>query len=73
MTVKVTVSGAGKPIVVQQQIATIAAGQTKTANLPLAATPPTGVPVSIQVQILPVPGEKNLTNNKGTFAAVFTK
>lgn len=72
VTVKVTVSGAGKPIVVQQQIPTIAAGQTKTVNLPLAATPPTGKPVTIQVEILPVPGEKNLTNNKGSFAAVFT-
>jgi len=24
------------------------------------------------VQVLPVPGEKNLTNNKATFSAVFT-
>ena len=72
VTVKVTVSGAGKPIVVQQQIPTIAAGQTKTVSLPLAASPPTGKPVTIQVQTLPVPGEKNTTNNRGSFAAVFT-
>lgn len=72
VTVKVTVTGAGKPIVVQQQIPTIAAGQTKTANLPLAATPATGKPVTIQVEVLPVPGEKNTTNNKGSYAAVFT-
>jgi hypothetical protein len=71
--VKVTVSGAGKPIVVQKTIEAIAAGQSATADVPLAATPPTGRPVTIQVQILPVPGEKNQTNNKGSFAAVFTR
>jgi hypothetical protein len=71
--VKLTVSGAGKPIVVQQNIAAITAGETGTASIPLAATPPTGRPVTIQIQILPVPGEKNQTNNKGSFAAVFTR
>jgi len=71
--VKVTISGAGKPIVVQQKIPSIAAGQTKTVSIPLAAAPPTGRPVTITVQIVGVPGEKNLDNNKGTFAAVFTQ
>jgi YbbR domain-containing protein len=71
--VKVTISGAGKPIVVQAQLATISAGQSKTVSIPLAASPPTGRPVTITVQIAGVPGEKNLTNNKGTFAAVFTQ
>ena len=70
--VRLSITGAGKPIVVTQTIASITAGQTATASIPLAATPPTGLPVSIMVQILPVPGEKNVTNNKGTFAAVFT-
>ena len=70
--VKVTISGAGKPIVVQLKIDSITAGETKTVSIPLAATPPTGRPVTVQVQIVGVPGEKNLTNNKGSFAAVFT-
>ena len=70
--VKVTISGAGKPIVVTQKLDAIAAGQTKTVSVPLAATPPTGRPVTVTVQIIGVPGEKNLSNNKGTFAAVFT-
>jgi hypothetical protein len=70
--VKLSIAGAGKPIVVTQSIDQIAAGQAATASIPLAATPPTGLPVTITVQILAVPGEKNLTNNKGTFAAVFT-
>jgi CARDB protein len=71
--VKVSITGAGKPIVVQQRIPSIAAGQSKTVSIPLAASPPTGRPVTITVQIVGVPGEKNLDNNKGTFAAVFTQ
>jgi hypothetical protein len=71
--VKVTISGAGKPIVVQAQLPTISAGQSKTVSIPLAASPPTGRPVTITVQLAGVPGEKNLDNNKGTFAAVFTQ
>jgi hypothetical protein len=42
-------------------------------SIPLAAAPPTGRPVTIQIQVAGVPGEKNLTNNKGSFAAVFTQ
>jgi hypothetical protein len=70
--VRLSITGAGKPIVRTQTIPSIAAGQTGTASIPLAQTPPTGRPVTIDIQILPVPGEKNTTNNKGTFAAVFT-
>jgi hypothetical protein len=71
--VKVSITGAGKPIVVQQRLPSITAGQSKTVSLALAATPPTGRPVTISVQIVGVPGEKNLDNNKGTFSAVFTQ
>jgi hypothetical protein len=70
--VRLSITGAGKPIVVTQTIPSIAAGTPQTATVPLAAAPPTGRPVTIMVQILPVPGEKNLTNNKATFSAVFT-
>ena len=70
--VKVSITGAGKPIVVQQRLDTIAAGQSKTVSIPLAATPPTGRPVTVQVEISAVPGEKNTDNNKNSFAAVFT-
>jgi hypothetical protein len=70
--VKVSITGAGKPVLVQQRLDSISAGQSKTVSIPLPSTPPTGRPVTITVQILPVPGEKNTTNNKRTFAAVFT-
>lgn len=71
--VRLTLTGAGKPIVVTQTIPAIAAGQTATASIPLAATPPTGLPVTIKVEALAVPGEKNTTNNRAQFSAVFTK
>jgi hypothetical protein len=70
--VRLSITGAGTPINVTKTIDAIAAGETQTATIPLAATPPTGRPVTITVQILPVPGEKNTTNNKATFSAVFT-
>src|SRR5207247_9862736 len=72
VTGRVSTTGAGKPIVVEKRIPTISAGQTQIVNVPLAASPPTGRPVTIQVQILPVPGEKNTTNNKGSFPAIFS-
>jgi hypothetical protein len=70
--VKLTVSGSGKPIVVQGKIDSIAAGETKTVSLPLAAAPPTGRPLTVEVQAIGVPGEKNLDNNKAEYAVVFT-
>ena len=71
--VRLTISGAGKPIVVTQTIPSITAGQTATASIPLATAPPTGLPVTIKVEVLPVPGEKNTTNNHAQYSAVFTK
>ena len=71
--VRLTITGAGKPIVVTQTIPSITAGQTATASIPLAAAPPTALPVTIRVEVLPVPGEKNTTNNRAQFSAVFTK
>jgi len=34
--------------------------------------PPTGRPVSITVNVKPVPGEKKTDNNKQTYQAIFT-
>ena len=72
VTVQLVVSGAGKPIPVDQQIATIAQGATATASVALPSLPPTGRPVSISVKVKAVPGEKNLTNNQQTYQAIFT-
>jgi hypothetical protein len=71
--VRVTISGAGKPIVTEQTLPTFPKGSTQTVNVPLTQLPPTGQPVSITVQVLPVPGEKKLDNNKAKYTAIFTK
>ncbi|MEA2444329.1 MAG: hypothetical protein QOJ12_1621 [Thermoleophilales bacterium] len=71
--VRVSMKGTGKPIVLEATLASIARGQTKTVNVPLSSTPPTGQPVTISIEVLPVPGEKKTDNNKATFQAVFTK
>src|SRR5439155_9696739 len=63
VTVKLTISGAGKPISVEQQIDSIAQGATQTASVPLPRLPATGRPVTIAVGVLPVPGEKKTDNN----------
>lgn len=72
VTVKVSITGAGNPINVEQRIDTIKAGETQTASVPLPSLPPTGRPVTITVSVAAVPGEKNLTNNKQTYRAIFT-
>jgi hypothetical protein len=72
VTVKLTISGAGKPISVSQQIDTIAAGATQTAAIPLPSLPPTGRPLTIKVAVTPVPGEQKTDNNSQSYQAVFT-
>jgi outer membrane murein-binding lipoprotein Lpp len=72
VTVQVRITGAGKPISVDQQIASIAQGATATASVPLPSLPQTGRPVSITVTVKGVPGEKKLDNNKQTYQAIFT-
>jgi hypothetical protein len=72
VTVRLTITGAGTPITVEQRVATFPKGTTQTVNVPLAQTPPTGQPVKITVRVLPVPGEKNVANNQGIFPAIFT-
>jgi outer membrane murein-binding lipoprotein Lpp len=72
VVVKVTVSGSGKPISVEQQIDEIKTGETQTASVPLPSLPATGRPVTITVTVKAVPGEKKTDNNKATYQAIFT-
>jgi len=70
--VTVTISGSGKPIVREQTIPTMAAGQQKIVSIPLAATPPTGRRLNVTVDIKAVPGETKTDNNKATYGVIFT-
>lgn len=63
----------GNAIELEDSIDTIARGETKELEIPLADTPPSGQSVTVTVEIAPVPGEKKTDNNKGGFTVVFTK
>jgi hypothetical protein len=71
--VLVAITGAGKPITVQKTLNQTKAGTPAEAQIPLGQSPPIGTPVTIKAQIVGVPGEKNLTNNKQTYTAIFTR
>ncbi|HEX8067318.1 MAG TPA: hypothetical protein VF520_12435 [Thermoleophilaceae bacterium] len=73
VTVSVSVTGAGRPIVREQRLPSIKPGEQKTVSVPLAATPITGRPVTIKVEVKPVPGEKKTDNNRASYRAVFTR
>jgi hypothetical protein len=73
VVVQLSISGAGKPIVREQTIPTIAAGQQEVVTIPLAATPPLGRPIAIRVTIKPVPGEQKTDNNRASYPAIFTR
>jgi hypothetical protein len=71
--VLVAITGSGKPIQVQKTLNQTKAGTPAEANIPLGTSPPIGSPVTIKAQIVGVPGEKNLTNNKQSYTAIFQR
>ena len=73
VTVAISISGAGRPLVREQRLPAIKPGEQKSVSIPLAAAPPTGRPVTISVEVKPVPGERKLDNNKQRYPAIFTR
>jgi len=71
--VNVTVGRGGDAIKLDKVLDTIAAGETKPVEIPLADQPPTGQNVPVTVEIEAVAGEKKTDNNKGAFSAIFTR
>lgn len=47
-------------------------GEAETVSVPLADTPPTGVPATVEVEIVPVPGESEKDDNRASFPVSFT-
>jgi hypothetical protein len=52
-------------------IATIAAGGVQTAELPIHPQPERNVELTLEVTVLPVPGETITTNNRSTYQITF--
>jgi hypothetical protein len=73
VVVRVTVRGAGKPVTAKKTVNQTKAKQPATVDVPLTSAPPIGQPVTIDVVIDAVPGEKNTTNNKQSYTAIFSR
>ena len=73
VVVAVEIAGSGEPIALEETLDTIAPGETKVVNVPLAETPPLGEPVEITVRVEPVPGEDKTDNNEAVFTAIFSR
>lgn len=73
VVVKVSITGSGKPVNAQATIPQTSAGAEADVQVPLKQAPPIGVPVTINISIDPVPGEKTTDNNKESYPALFTR
>ena len=73
VTVTVKVGSGGDALDLEETIPEIAAGELKTATIPLSGQPPTGQNVPITVRVKPVPGEEVTDNNEGEFTVIFTR
>jgi hypothetical protein len=71
--VTVTVGSGADAIKLEETIPEIAAGELKSASIPLTSQPSTGQNVPITVNVKPVPGEEVTDNNKGEFTVIFTR
>ncbi len=71
--VRVRIKGAGDPITVQKVIDQTMPKTEVPVTIPLGQAPPIGQPVTISVEVLPVKGEKNSSNNSATYPALFVR
>lgn len=72
VVVRVTISGAGRPLEFEERIDAIAAGAQEIVRVAIADAPPTGRPVEVKVETEPVPGEEKTDNNSLTGRAIFS-
>ena len=71
VAVTVAITGAGNPIELEATIDQLPTGGSKTVMIPLPQAPPAGRPVTVNVAVAPVPGERKVDNNRGSFPVVF--
>ena len=67
------IEGAGEPIRVQRRVESVPQGTTAEATLALTEAPPLDQPVTIDVEVRPVPGEEMTDNNSAQYEAAFTQ
>jgi hypothetical protein len=71
IVVVLKIDGGAKPLRVQKSVASVPAGTAASATLGLGSTPPLDTPVTITVQVKPVPGEEKKDNNTAEYDAAF--
>ena len=67
------IEGGPEPIQVRKTVPSVAAGAAATATLGLPSDPPFGTPVTVSVEIRPVPGEEKKDNNSAEYDAFFSQ
>ena len=71
--VRIRIRGAGDTITVQKTVDQTLPKAETTVEVPLGQAPPLSSAVTITAEVLPVPGEKNTTNNSQDYSALFTR
>ena len=71
VSVSYTLSGASGASTGQTTISRIGAQQTAKATIPFSQNPPTGTPLTLEISVLPVPGETLFENNTLTYTVTF--
>jgi hypothetical protein len=67
------IEGGPEPIRVTDNIASLAVGEQATASFALETPPPFDTPVTISVEVKPVPGEEKRDNNSAEYDALFSQ
>jgi hypothetical protein len=71
IVVVLRIDGGPEPLRVQKSVASVPAGTAAAATLGLDKPPPLDTPVTITVQVKPVPGEEKKDNNTSEYDAAF--
>jgi hypothetical protein len=71
VVVVLRIEGGPEPLRVQRSVASVPAGTAAAATLGLDREPPLDTPVTITVQVKPVPGEEKRDNNTSEYDAAF--
>jgi hypothetical protein len=71
ITVVLRIQGGPKDLRVEKKVASVPAGTAASATLGLDERPPLDTPVTITVQVKPVPGEEKKDNNTAEYDAAF--
>ena len=71
VTVRIALSGGAVPIDEQITITKLDSQGIEEAKLPLEDVPDVGTPLTLEVEVLPVPGEEVVENNTATYTVTF--